>query len=276
MKKIIGVIVAVLLVAGLAGYASADLTADSELVRVVYNTTFNGSSGQPTASTGTYDVITDLGNISSILSTVSTSGSDTVGGGVNAFTNNFSENTGFASKDSSLMVAYFVINYTANNAYISGSSATTPLKSAGSLNFDSFAGGLQGSTLSTAQGTLESGTSTAVIAQSAAYSFQSVAESAGPGSFAGFIVNGGNAFLTESKLATLASGSVVQYLYYFSNGYADQTGTLVTDPGIPVEILTNANGSTTIEAPATVPVPPSLLLLAPGLLGLIGIRRRVS
>lgn len=281
MKKILGIFVAVLLVAGLAGYASADLTADQELVRVVYNTTFNGSSGQPQVGTGTFDVITDLGNINTDLSTVAASGPLTLGGGANAYTNSFSENTGFSGKIANLMVAYFVIDFGSAQAYVA-SSSTTPLHSGG--NAWNGMNGVQVTTLDLAQygsglagtGGLEPGSSTSVLSQSNAQSYQSYMEAGGAGAYVGFIVNGGNSFLTESKLASVGSGSIVQYLDFFSNANIDQTGALVKEGGNNIEILTNADGSTTLEeAPATVPVPPSLLLLAPGLLGMIGIRRRL-
>ena len=271
MKKVLGLLVAVLLVAGFAGQAFATFQdADTELYRVVYNTTYNGA-GQPNPQTGTYDIITDLGNVNTLIGEAA-GGPVTVGNGVDAFTN--FQGFGSTVPLNTLQVTYFAVDYTNNYAWISGSSSTKGLKSFGS-SFDSFAGGAQGAVLGS-QGPV-AGTSTLAIQQSKAYSFAYVEEGGTtgpiPGTFSDYIQNGGNAFLTEASLATLAPGSpIAMYLNYFSNGYASQTGQLHG-----IEVLTNSNGSTTIEEqPATVPIPAGLFLLAPGLLGLFGIRKRIA
>ena len=292
MKKILGILVAALLVAGFAGQASAGFSTfnnDEELIRVVYNTTYN-NAGQPQPGTGTYDVITDLGSLSSLLSTVSTSGSVNVGGGVNAYNatsftvNGSTINTGFATS-SNLQVAYFAVNDDANGgngaAWTSGSQ-TASLHSTG--NYSGMDTVEIPRSLAGVAAYSATGTSTLVFAQSSPFSYQLAVEGLSPGNYSGFLTST-NAFDTEGKVSSLILGGAnYQLLYGFLNSAnIPQAGTPITATGAyngdDIGIFTNANGSTTLEAiapQAPVPIPPSLLLLAPGLLGLVGIRRRLS
>jgi hypothetical protein len=75
--------------------------------------------------------------------------------------------------------------------------------------------------------------------------------------------------------ANLGSGSVAFQLYNWTgNPPANNNGTDIASLNT---VYNSGTGTftTTIAAPAAaVPVPPSVLLLAPGLLGLVGLRRR--
>ncbi len=279
MKKLLGLFVAALLVAGFVGQARADIADDNELIRVVYNTTFQG--GQPVPGTGTNEVITDLGNINTLLSTVTSAHPVIVGGGVNAF-------TGFgsafaASNGANLMVTYYAGGWSTANgtAYISGSQQLLSGGNYGNTFLNAYTPLVAISPVQDPSNAyFQAGTNTGVISQkdSSSNSFTQNVEGP-PGTYAQFLNNTSNALATESRLTALATGGTVsQNLYYFSNGAMAQTGSLVTNGnGQAIQIITEANGSTEFfVAPATVPVPPTLLLLAPGLLGLFGIRRRMA
>jgi len=275
MKKILGILlVMTLLVAGFVVQARADFAAaDMDLIRVVYNTP--ATTGQPQPGVSGYEVITDLGSISSLLASVAGSGSVTVGGGQNAFTNfqGFGSTTSFAN----LMVTYYAGNFIAgpNMAYISGSQQLASIGNMGGTFGNAYV------PLAAIQGGapyLQGSTNTGVISQTDpnVNSFAQNVEGTTPGTYNGFLTNTTNALATESRLTALGSGGTVsQNLYYFSNGNVAQSGALVTSNGA-LQIITESNGSTELEGGAVVPVPPSILLLAPGLLGLFGIRRRMA
>ena len=231
-----------LLIAGFAGQASAGFTTfnnDEELIRVVYNTTYN-TAGQPLPATGTYDVITDLGSLSSLIGTVSTSGSVTVGGGVNAYNatsftvSSGTISTGFAT-NSNLQVAYFAVNDDANGgngaAWTSGSQ-TAKLQSTGfylsGMDNVEIPLALAGNAAYSA-----TGTSTLVIAQSNASSYQAGVEGLSPGNYSGFLTST-NAFDTEGKVSSLiaAGANGYQLLFGFLNSANNpQAGTLITATG---------------------------------------------
>lgn len=110
------------------------------------------------------------------------------------------------------------------------------------------------------------------------YYTQMIANGDGAGSFAGFIP----AQTGESSLASLQGAAVGSYvemaLYQFTNvgtGAIDigpGTGTLVGT----VRVTLNSTGGAdiSVSAVSSVPIPPSVLLLGSGLLGLVGIRRK--
>jgi hypothetical protein len=238
---------------------------------------------QPTGNTSGYEVITDLGNITSLITAVQSAGSggDVVGNGVDAFTNNFTGLNGSGacgaasgmSSAANLQVAYFAINNGTSTAYVSGSRVLTSNSSfAGQLNT------IPSNFLFTANQNVQSGTSTAVLAESNVYSFNSSVEQGGGGGYGNYLnfikkpagQSSFNAFNTESNLGGLY-GSANPLTLYSLNMAASQAGTAL------FTITTNADGSTTLtETQTTTPVPPGILLLAPGLLGLVGIRRRMA
>ena len=91
------------------------------------------------------------------------------------------------------------------------------------------------------------------------------------GGFGTFIDNG----LGEANLAALDSGgSVDLYLYYYPTATDGNAGS-----GLQVaKLTTSADGHVAVtgEPMPETPIPPSILLLGSGLIGLIGIRRKQS
>ena len=85
-------------------------------------------------------------------------------------------------------------------------------------------------------------------------------------------VSAGKTEVTNSNSALLNT----QLLYVFANLDSQNAGTpLANAAGNPIANFTilTASGATTIN-PSAVPIPPSILLMGSGLLGLIGIGRR--
>jgi hypothetical protein len=282
MKKALGLIIAAaLLFCGLAGHAMAiipadpNFTAPGQLIRVVYDTTYN-PIGEPQAGTGSFEVITDLGNLSTLLPAVMGGTPKIVGGGADAFTN--FAGYGTTIPFSSLQVTYYALNAPGQSAFVSGSAPLMSNDSAFTA-FETVNGVNQQATHPTGVGGIQGSAHTVEWPQGIARSFNSWVENApsGPGTYQGFINSPtGTAFLTESNLSPLDpfAGSVTQRLYGWGSDVPGFSGDINTGTaGIPLcFITTNANGSTTLYA---LPVPPAILLLGPGLVGLLGIRGRL-
>jgi len=90
----------------------------------------------------------------------------------------------------------------------------------------------------------------------------------GVGKFVAFLRESG-----EQNLAALATvGYVDQYLYYYPSSTSNLAGS-----GVAVaQIRTFADGHTEIMPVSSVPVPAAVWLLGSGLIGLVGIRRRMT
>jgi len=226
---------------------------DYELIRVVYN-----------ASTGN-EMATDLGNINTLLGNAASAGAAgyTVGGGSNAFTGG--TNLG-STADANLYVAYFALDYSAGsstNVWVSGTAATSP-NNAGQYEAMKNAAGTTFFANYMTPGT----ESVQTMNGPGSNSFQENL-SANPGTFAEYV----NPLAGEASLASLASGSVAQNLFFWADGSVNGNGVKVLD------ILTNADGSTTLTAvPNTpeVPIPAAAWLLGSGLMGLVGLRRKAN
>ncbi len=63
MKKILGILVAVLLLAGFAGQGMATMFTRGDLIRVIYDTSYD-AKGNPTG--GSYEYVTDLGKLTTL------------------------------------------------------------------------------------------------------------------------------------------------------------------------------------------------------------------
>jgi len=259
-KKMIALLAGALMVLG-ASNAMAYF-GSNELIRIVENT-----------STGD-EVVTDLGNVSSLISQANSTGSVTVfglGGSSDAFTTVGGTNFA-AGKDSNLVVAYLAYNpaTASKNVWLSGTMGATltnvgaqynNFKNGYSAVFElngTGAGGYYYNQTGLSSATSNSGTNT----NSFIYKF----DTASPGTFAGLLSTADG----DASLATLASASVQQGLYFWSNGSIDgQSINQLTG----LTILTNADGSTTIQAQDT-PIPAAAYLLGSGLMGLFGLRRK--
>lgn len=251
MKKIMMLLLAVVLMLGVSGKAMAYFGGD-ELIRVEY--TANNGSGTEYA--------TDLGNYTSLLSSVYT------GPSILLNTSNAPANlsTGY--------VAYFMVDYQGTNTVNGQAWTSGALTNSGVSNAASF-GIFEGGVASASAGFGSVGTTQTVsLAQSnlSSYWNQMDGGGAGIGSAASFLNSIQHVGMDQSLAGLSGPGYVDQYLYYY--GSTPDAG----GQGTPVAILqTNANGSTTILGiPPSVPIPAAIYLFGSSLLGLVGLRRKMS
>jgi hypothetical protein len=251
MKKLFGVLLAAVLLFGMAGQAHAYFFS-YDLIRVVYDTAYDADTGEPTG--GTYETATTLGNFES-NPTFSGISNMIVGSGADAFT------TLSGTDYSTLRVAYFINTgtYDVRNVWLSDDSdvATSTTR-----QYSTFLGNAQG--VNTSYRLAEGDANTVQILQSEGNSFWNLFENAAAGSFALYLADGTQ--YGSQSLADLATvGYVDTYLYYFANGNSAGDGVQVA------VIRTMADGSTIINP---VPLPAALWLMGTGLIGLFGLRKR--
>jgi len=235
MKKFLVIAAAALLMMGLAGQANAAYNTPGDLIRVEIDYTTNT------------EYALDLGAIPGL------SGTWAAPAGPGAHDN--------------VTVAYFGWNGSTNTFWAANTSATGPLMATGSIdgNIAPVVGGILH------QYVVNSGvlTNASTGGPNANYSYVLSFNGAGnyPGTFAQSLYNG-----TGTEVNSALGG--VQYLYTYSDAMdlgVDFNGVKVAG----MTITTNAGDSTTItEAGAATPIPPSILLMGSGLLGLVGIGRR--
>jgi hypothetical protein len=243
-KKILGIIAVAVLVLGFAGQSMAALT-NSQLYRAIYRTD------------GTIETITNMGTIGA---DINLSGINQTGAGGTFTLDMFGSGASF----NNLRVGYFAKDGPTTNTglrqvWVTGDT-TAPR---GGYNSMLTAFNTMGSSYNVAEGATQSD-----VSKTNVQSYWYVMDGNGTriGTFGGFSgeING------EASLAPLASGGYVdQTLYYFTS--SSWGGSVPGTAG--AVIRTYANGTTVVN-PNVVPVPPSALLLIPGLLGLIGLRRR--
>lgn len=234
MKKILGIAMVGLLLLGFTAQAKATFV-DNELYRVVYSVSKN------------VEYVTDLGSISTILGAAN---GTKLGG---AFTT-----SSIFGNATDIQVAYFAKNGTTfgnanDKAWVSGGDTTV------SRQFTGFASAMSstGVTYSLIAGQSATGTN--------AYYTYLDSNGLKIGLFNGLLpatasVNG------EMSLFSLLGGQT-QDLYYYAGTFSGSlTGSVAKTFSLA------ADGSTVVGSP--VPVPPALLLLGSGLLGLIGFRRK--
>jgi hypothetical protein len=255
-KKMIALLAAAMLTLAAAS-AFADFSAN-DLIRVVYN------------SAGNIETATDLGSLSTLLTVTSPT---VVGGGTTAFTNAIS-----GTALSGAYVAYFAMNTAETGFYASGSTNTSSAPVANYGQTGTVGGWM--TTTSSLYGSLSGGTGIATtpitntsttLSVPNTYFYSADGLGSKTGTMGGLILTA-NAGGTELSLATLAAqGSLTQALYYLTSS----TGRSDTNGIEELLLVTNANGSTTIEAiPAATPIPPSFFLMGSGLLGMFGLRRK--
>jgi len=243
MKKIMMLLLVAFLMLGMSGKAMAYFGND-ELFRVVYNAN-NGTGNEFFTDLGTFNNLTDPTQLS---------------GTMNLNTSNFNEGT-YAGPTS--QVAYFM--YDGTHVWVSGDAN------------GGYSGGHALSKFLTPYNNMNSvvaavGTQSVTLAQSNGDSYYTQAN--GGGTTAGTM--GGFLSLLNSHTgmnANLPGGVVDQFLYYFGTPNATGAQTAVA----VAQIITNADGSTTLEQiGAPVPIPAAVYLFGSSLLGLVGLRRKMS
>ena len=244
MKKLAVIAAAAMLVFSFVGQAAAYFDDELSITRVVYH------------RSGTFEVGTDLMvNAEDLRLNPSNYQDYITGGGMAAW------NIGmFPGADySDLYVAYFAKYQTGADAYISGpdTGLTTGNRKIGGFN--------TGATAIT--GLYQTGLEqTVTFEQANENSYWKNMDKAGLsiGSMAALLTT----YLANESLGTLLTdGFVDQYLYFWDTANSVGSGLQIAT------IRTMADGSTIIN-PNPVPIPGSVLLLASGLLGVFGFRRK--
>lgn len=207
-----------------------------DLIQVVYQ-----------KSGGTTEVATDFGNVTSLINTTNNTLTPSLSSSILGLSNAY--------------VTYYAVNTTTKELWITGGD-TTKL---GSLK-TSVIGGVSGNTniyYNSLGGTAGDTQVDAITTN--ANSFK--VKSAGAGTFGGAITV--NAEATERNLAELADGDITMDLYYFANYGVAGTGTKVATLSLSQDGITTVN-------PSAVPLPAAVYLFGSGLLGLVGLRRRIN
>lgn len=236
-KKIVMLIAAALMT--LSASSAFATFGDLELIRVTYD-----RAGAEYA--------TDLGNIKTLLAAPST----TIAG-------SFTGINGAAS-----YVTYFALDRANNDLWAVNSNTVAPLVIGGSTGLTSISSGTTPMyTLYNTQG----GTNYAGLA-SATNSYKNKL-SPTQGWLGNTITGVAARQATELSLATLATNNT-QTLYFWDNAKA-LTADVTGRTGVAVaSIVTNADGSSTINTPT--PIPPAFFLMGSGLLGMFGLRRKTK
>ncbi|HUJ16789.1 MAG TPA: hypothetical protein VL197_02255 [Nitrospirota bacterium] len=254
MKKIMMLVMVVMLMLGVSGQAMAAFS-DGDLIRVVYSTA------------GTNEVATDLGSIANLTSASSTL--------VNFNTNNFNfASLGAGANASNSYVVYYSLTLSPNpknQAWLSGPAGGQTTAKSSWTSFSSAAHTVNGQYQLTG-----GGSSQVTLATNDPNSFYQQLEGGGSlvGYMKGFIPTSSSAIATASLANLATNGYVDQVLYY----YGLPSGINGTSTGLNVStIRTMADGSTVLNpgAPAT-PIPAAAYLFGSGLLGLVGLRRKMA
>lgn len=241
MKKLLGVLAAGLLVFGVAGQAKAAFSS-GDIVEVVYQTTASG---------GTTEVGIDLG--SAATATVTS---------INALNSSVNLNTYFTNL-SNLEVAFFAAVPSGGNKGVWASDAVGSTPAIAGLLTPAIS---NINTVVTLYGSLSAasgGASTVSTALTTANNYYSTLDESGAavGSIHGYLAPG-------TIEASLVNGSsTLDSLFKISSS---------TSPLFTLDATLTGGILTTTAQPnaSPVPIPPSVLLLGSGLLGLVGIRRR--
>jgi hypothetical protein len=248
MKKVLGIAVALLLMMGIAGTAQAYFTPGVELIRISYD-----------QATGV-EVGTDLGTLSALQ------GSSGYTLQADGASNQLKLTQFGASSWSAVQTAYFALDSTSQLLYIATGDTVANAPTLAGRTYAGLSGslGLIAGYYNGISNLSNPAVATAIGATAAADSYFTLMNAGGAniGTYSNALT-GTNAEVNNGTLAT-------QNLWQFVNSSSRnaQTGTLVT--GITIQTL---NGLTDIN-PSAVPIPPSVLLMGSGLLGLIGIGRR--
>jgi hypothetical protein len=258
MKKFFGIFLAAMLMVGAAGQAMAAFSS-GDLIRVVYST---GTSTE---------YATSLGNVNTVLSSAN---GTVLGGGADAFS---LAKLG-ASSFNQLYVAYYVWGGSSTAAgtkhYVGATSAPTPDTTTSWTFFRASGSLVNGYYLDIAN--FIPGTNSATGPNSDLYPNSYYQKMDGKGTKTGLYAGWFNSALGNpgTTLQLAASGPTLaeQALYVFTKSSTSANDALpLVATGVSLRTL--ANGTTEVSA---VPIPPSILLLGSGLLGMIGIRRKLA
>lgn len=215
--------------------------ADLDLIRVVYERT-----------TGTTELGTDLGVVKNADGSIKTG--------------TYAGSLPTVSTANNLYAAYFALDRTTGELWVSGSSDIT--KAPVAVGSKGFTSTLSGTTNLYSYYNLltpdANGVVTAAKSDSRSYTTKL---SASQGALANAI-NIATRVNTEAKLASLVTGSatsVTQNLYYFANAK------VANSKGVAVATITTFDDGHTVVA---TPIPAAAYLLGSGLMGLVGLRRR--
>jgi hypothetical protein len=249
-KKLIALLAGALLTVAMAGNALAyfgDVTgSDYVLTRVVYD------------ANGTKEVATDLGTVNSLTGAVNWNS-----GAASAFDLSM---FGAAASWDNLYVAYFAKSFADTDVWVSGVGEVGGISANRKMgdtntriaNANSYYNSLGGST------------GTVIADQGYVNSYFRVLDlnTDNKQTLGTFYMNQQPGL--EMSLAALASGGFVeQSLFWYDSANSIASGVKVAT------IRTLADGTSTIN-PSAVPVPAAVYLLGSGLLGLVGLRRRIS
>jgi len=239
MKKIMMLLAAAMLVFSFSGQAAAYF-GEGSLIQVVYE------------RGGTKEIVTDLGTEWAL--------SNPYGGALVTEPTNISLSKLGAANWDNVYVAYFMRNVAGGivQVWTSGENTGQVAKGSAGQAFIGKVGSLAGANAQT-------GVAQNINLQADPNSFASLFAGTA-GTFAGFLTTATG----EANLAALGTGgSVDQYLYFYNN----PTNRSLTYTGVAIASLDTFAAKSDVSA---VPIPAAVYLFGSGLLGLIGIRRRMS
>jgi hypothetical protein len=209
-------------------------SADQELIRVVYDRAGN-------------EYATDLGNINTLLAS--------------------STPTKIAGNGTAGLVAYFAIDKTTNQLWVSGSTSAPSVINGTSGGLTTLKSGV------TSVYSQYGATNTNYTGLASAINSYKNKMSATQGTMANAI-NSATKVNTEASLTAIiaaGAGSVTQNLYFWNDGLTTVAANKI---GVAVATITTSfDGSSTVTTAAT-PIPPAFFLMGSGLLGMFGLRRK--
>ncbi len=252
MKKIMMLLIVGLLMLGVSGQAMAAFN-EGDLIRVVYTGTGSGT-----------EYLTDLGNFSSLTSY-------NPGSTSTLSTDPFSLSSVGASNWSNVSIGYFIMSTSANNG--NGAAWTSGPAGGTTVNNGGFWAGMVGNATMVLQGAAFAAGSNSSVqwSQSNGSSYWTWMNNGGfgTGTMGGYLQSANG----EANLAALSTtGYVDQVLYY----YGSDPDTAASGAQVGV-LRTYANCITVLNPVApSVPIPAAAYLFGSGLIGLVGLRRKMA
>ena len=235
-KKIVMLIAAALMT--LSASSAFAAFADMELIRVVYDRAGN-------------EYATDLGNVNTLI--------------------NSATPTTIAGNGAAGLVAYFAIDKTTNQLWVSGSTSAPSAINGTSGGLTTTKSGVTSVYAQYNQGIVGGATNYTGLASAIGSYKNKLSATQG---FLGNAISSATKGNTEASLAAIiaaGAGSVTQNLYYWNDGLTTVAANKIGVWTNNTIITTYSDGSTTI---ASTPIPPAFFLMGSGLLGMFGLRRK--